>query len=219
MPKRVHASIPDKRLQFPGGLPFSIISSRSFFRQDTAMVAQELIGCWIVRRTGDDWFGARIVETEAYLGIRDAAAHSFGGRKTERVGAMYLDGGHLYVYFIYGMHHCANVVTGSPGVPEAVLLRAAERIQITPPSLLSGPGRLCAAMGISKTLTGADLIGNPEIMIGKRNDPAPRIASTRRIGVDYAGAASEWLLRFYDQDSQSVSGPAGLRPPRRQKRT
>src|SRR5512141_3204854 len=93
-------------------------------RYDAAGSALPIPGCDSIRERGA-WYGAQIVETEAYLGIDDAAAHSWRGRRTERVAPLYMDGGHLYVFFVYGMHHCANVVTRSEGEPEAVLLRAA----------------------------------------------------------------------------------------------
>src|SRR4029453_12985651 len=99
---------------------------RAFYRRGTVRVARGLVGAWLARRYRGRWFGARIVETEAYLGIGDRAAHSWGGRRTRRVEPMYADGGHLYVFLVYGMHRCANVVTRRAGVPEAVLLRAAE---------------------------------------------------------------------------------------------
>ncbi len=185
---------------------------RTFFRRNTAEVARSLIGAWILRRHEGSWYGARIVETEAYLGRRDAAAHSYGGRRTARVEPMYMDGGHLYVYFIYGMHYCANVVTRREGVPEAVLLRAAEGLPPAPVQLLSGPGRLCAALGITSAASGSDLLGNQDIFIAKNRTPVSGVVVTRRIGIDYAGEARDWPLRFYDDTSRAVSGPSGLRP-------
>jgi DNA-3-methyladenine glycosylase len=179
---------PDPRLVFdPAELGLSE-AERSFYRRSTVVVARDLVGAYLARRWRGRWYGARIVETEAYLGAGDAAAHSFGGRRTARVEPMYAEGGHLYVYFVYGMHTCANVVTAREGRPEAVLLRAAEG---TPdaPRLLSGPGKLCAALGI----TIADS--------GRR----PRLGIGPRVGVDYAGKAASWPLRFFDLDSAAVS--------------
>ena len=94
---------------------------RTFFQEDTVSVARRLLGVWLARQHRRRWYGARIVETEAYLGNRDAAAHSRGGRRTPRVEPMYMDGGHLYVFMVYGMHHCTNVVTRRAGIAEAVL--------------------------------------------------------------------------------------------------
>src|SRR6266496_3685450 len=139
---------PDPRLRFhPGALNLAE-ARRSFFRRDTVAVARGLIGAWFARRYRGAWYGGRIVETEAYVGPGDAAAHSWKGRRTPRVEPMYQDGGTLYVFFVYGMHHCANVVTRTAGDPQAVLLRAAEGPVGAPARLLSGPSRLCSALGV-----------------------------------------------------------------------
>lgn len=184
--------------------------SRTFFRRPTTVVARDLIGAWVARRHKGRWFGARIVETEAYLGARDAAAHSWRGRRTPRVEPMYLDGGHLYVFFVYGMHSCANVVTRTEGIAEAVLLRAAEGPPGTPPKLLSGPGRLCSALGITVLFSGQDLLDDHDLRIFRRVGRRPRIGNSPRIGVDYAGAARFWPLRFFALGSSAVSGPRHL---------
>ncbi len=115
--------------------------------------------------------------------------------------------GHLYVFLVYGMHFCANVVTGCQGVAEAVLLRAAGVPDGCPPKLLSGPGRLCARLGITARLSGLDLLGGGAVRVLGGPTPAPRLAVTPRIGIDYAGEAREWPLRFVDRDSPCVSGP------------
>jgi len=201
---------PDPRLRFePEALRLKEFP-RSFFRKDTAEVARKLIGAWIARRHEDAWYGARIVETEAYLGIDDAAAHSWKGRRTKRVEPMYKDGGHLYVFLVYGMHHCANVVTKSEGVPEAVLLRGAEGPPGAPAKLLSGPGRLSAALGITVSFSGMDLISGGDIRVfrGATGETRADIGASARIGVDYAGDAALWPLRFFDKNSSVVSGPA-----------
>ena len=184
---------------------------REFFRQDTVQVARAILGAWFARRHEGNWYGARIVETEAYLGSADAAAHSWRGRRTPRVEPMYLDGGHLYVFLVYGMHHCANIVTRTLGIAEAVLLRAAETPRRNSPKLLSGPGKLCAALGITTRQSGVDLLSNGDLRIFKSPDDAPNIGVSKRIGVDYAGEAAEWPLRFFDSNSSSVSGPGRLK--------
>jgi len=204
-------TVPDARLRIePEKLGFSEFS-RSFYRRKTDIVARELIGAWIARRYNGGWYGVRIVEVEAYLGARDAAAHSWRGRRTPRVEPMYRDGGHLYVFFVYGMHHCANIVTRPPGVAEAVLLRAAEGPPGTSPKLLSGPGRLCAALGITTDWSGLDLLSGADVRLFRAQGARPRIGVSSRIGVDYAGEAKNWPLRFFDADSPAVSGPASLR--------
>jgi DNA-3-methyladenine glycosylase len=195
---------PDPRLAFdPDACDLETVP-REYFRRDTVRVARSLIGAWLARRYRGRWYGGRIVETEAYLGAGDRAAHSWGGRRTRRVEPMYADGGHLYVFLVYGMHCCANVVTRRAGVPEAVLLRAAEGPEGVPARLLSGPGRLCAALGITTAWSGADLLGGGPIRI-LRGRGRPSIAVSPRIGVDYAGEAVAWPLRFYDRGSEAVS--------------
>jgi DNA-3-methyladenine glycosylase len=201
---------PDPRLLFdPQALGLKEFS-RDFFRMDTASVAREIIGAWLARRHRNQWYGARIVETEAYLGSKDAAAHSWQGRRTPRVEPMYLDGGHLYVFFVYGMHHCANVVTQPAGIAEAVLLRAAEGPGGTPAKLLSGPGRLCKALGITAASSGMDLLSTGNLRIFRNSRGNVDIGASKRIGIDYAGEAADWVLRFFDRNSSSVSGPARL---------
>ena len=204
--------IPDSRLRFePETLGLKEFP-RDFFRKDTTTVARELIGSWIARRYDGVWYGARIVETEAYLGIEDAAAHSWKGRRTPRVEPMYKDGGHFYVFLVYGMHHCANVVTKTEGVPEAVLLRAAEGPPGAPVKLLSGPGRLTAALGITVSSSGMDLLSDGDIRVFDDCDGETRAdrGVSPRIGVDYAGEAAFWPLRFFDKNSPAVSGPAKM---------
>jgi DNA-3-methyladenine glycosylase len=201
---------PHSSLRFDPQTPGFREFPREFFRLDTAHVAREIIGAWFAHRVHDQWYGARIVETEAYLGSVDAAAHSWRGRRTPRNEPMYLDGGRLYVFFVYGMHHCANVVTRPAGIAEAVLLRAAEGPQGAPPKLLSGPGRLCAALGITVSRTGEDLLSAGDLRLFQRCGKEPEIGISKRIGVDYAGEAAEWPLRFFDRNSSAVSGPARL---------
>jgi DNA-3-methyladenine glycosylase len=208
--KKAARSVPDSRLSIdPEALGMTEFP-REFFLQYTVAVARSILGSWLVRNFRGRWYGARIVETEAYLGTADAAAHSWRGRRTPRVEPMYKDGGHLYVFFVYGMHSCANVVTRPEGTPEAVLLRAAEGGQGVPAKLLSGPGRLCSAMGITVADTGKDLLCNGDIRLIRGPDACKEIGISRRIGVDYAGEAAGWPLRFFDPNSPAVSGPRRL---------
>jgi DNA-3-methyladenine glycosylase len=195
---------PDPRLRIE---PFTLgldLPSRAFFRRGTVAVARDLVGSWIARRWRGRWYGARIVETEAYLGAADRAAHSWSNRRTARVEPMYADGGHLYVFFVYGMHHCANVVTRKAGEPEAVLLRAAEGPE-SAARLLAGPGRLCKALGITASMSGLDLLSGGPVRIFRRRGRRSRIGVSPRIGVGYAGEAAKWPLRFFDADSPAVS--------------
>jgi len=204
---------PDSLLRFdPEALALQEFP-RSFFRNDTAAAARELIGSWIARRYDGEWYGARIVETEAYLGIEDRAAHSWKGRRTPRVEPMYKDGGHLYVFLVYGMHHCANVVTRLEGVPEAVLLRGAEGPPGAPIKLLSGPGRFAAALGITVSFSGMDLLSDGDIRVfhDVTGEACAEIGVSPRIGIDYAGEAAKWPLRFFDKNSPAVSGPTRMK--------
>jgi DNA-3-methyladenine glycosylase len=199
--------VPDPRLRFDPDALGLVEALRSFYRRPTVEVARGLVGAYLARRWRGRWYGARIVETEAYVGPEDAAAHSYRGRRTARVEPMYADGGHLYVFLVYGMHHCANVVTRAAGDPQAVLLRAAEGPAGAPPRLLSGPGKLTAALGITVAATGSDLLARGDVRVFRRpRRLRPRIGVSPRIGVDYAGEARMWPLRFFDLDSAAVSG-------------
>jgi DNA-3-methyladenine glycosylase len=202
---------PNPRLRFD---PFALGLAeppRAFYWRSTVVVARALLGAWFARLYHGEWFGARIVETEAYLGAADAAAHSYRGRRTPRVEPMFADGGHLYVFLVYGMHHCANIVTRRAGCAEAVLLRAGEGPPGAPPRLLTGPGRFCAALGITTSRSGVDLAAVGDLRIFRRRGRRVRIGVSPRIGVDYAGEAKLWPLRFFDLESGAVSGPRSPR--------
>lgn len=193
-------------------MPPSRKVTRDFYARDTLSVARELIGMHLVHARGGTLRAGRIVETEAYQGPQDLAAHSSRGR-TPRTEVMFGPPGHAYVYFIYGCWHCLNVVTTAEGIPHAVLLRALEPLTGIQDRTW-GPGLLCRAMHIDRTLNGADLCGDVlwlETPAARR--PPPRIASGARVGVDYAGEWARRPWRFYDKDSRYVSTvSARLRP-------
>jgi DNA-3-methyladenine glycosylase len=155
----------------------------------------------------------RIVETEAYMGPKDLAAHSARGR-TARTEVMFGEPGHAYVYFIYGVWYCLNVVTAAAGVPHAVLLRALEPVSgITDKTW--GPGLMCRAMNIDKRLNGTDLLGDVLWIERPPGQPArPRITRTTRIGVDYAGDWAQRPWRFFDSASPYVSTALARNRPR-----
>jgi len=182
---------------------------RTFFVRDSVTVAQELLGMQLVIRQPGGLRVGRIVETEAYQGPEDLAAHSAGGRRTARTEVMYGEAGHAYVYMIYGIWHCLNVITAAPGVPHGVLLRAVEPVSgIEMPSW--GPGLLCRALGVTRSHNGQDLSGNnlrgADLWIqAPRRRAAIRIGRGPRIGVDYAGEWARRPWRFFDQDSPYVS--------------
>ena len=180
-------------------------------------MARKLLGCLLVHRTPDGVTGGMIVEAEAYVGAIDKACHAYRNR-SERTEIMYQDGGYAYVYFIYGMHYCFNVVTGPEGEGNAVLVRALEPIiglglmrkrrqtnQLR--SLCSGPGRLCQALAITKNEYGMDICAanSPLQLIQYRHIPNADIIATPRINVAYAEEAAAWPWRFYVKDNPYVS--------------
>ncbi len=183
--------------------------SSSFYQRSTKQIAKDLLGKILVRKYKGKEYRARIVETEAYLGIKDKACHSFGDKKTPRTASMYLEGGHAYIYLIYGMYHCLNVVTRSTKHPEAVLIRAAEPLigfKDFNKRLLAGPGKLCREMKITKAQDSIDL-NSKELMIVDDGFKvkSSQIISCPRIGINYAGNYKDLPLRFYIKDHSSVS--------------
>ena len=181
------------------------ILRKTFYDRDAEIVAPELLGKLLVRRLGREQRVGRIVETEAYLGPHDLAAHSSRG-KTARTEVMFGPPGYAYVYLIYGMHHCLNVVTGPGDHASAVLLRALEPIENL--EAASGPGRLCRAMQIDRRLNGHDLTGG-ELFLAEPVEPSQpfEIAARPRVGVDYAGEWAEKPLRFIIVGNRFLSRP------------
>lgn len=190
-----------------------------FYLRDTKTVARDLLGKKLVHVVQGTRLSGLIVETEAYLGIEDAAAHSFGDRRTARTESMYLEGGHAYVYFIYGIHYCFNVVTQPAGIPQAVLIRAIEPIEgielmrerrksSKETGLGSGPGKLCQALGIDRECDRLSLVESEELFIEDAPAPRAKIIACPRVGVAYAGTAAEWPLRFLVSEHPHISkGP------------
>ncbi len=206
-------------------------ADRDFYSVDSVTLARRLLGCTLVREVRGRRLAAIIVETEAYLGVEDAAAHSYRGRRTARNESMYGPPGTAYIYFTYGMHHCFNIVAGAEGEPVAVLIRAAEPVEgiqtmrrrrlrgrrgrsrargDLPPlqahDLCSGPAKLCEAFGLDRRLDGHDFAGARGLWV----EPAPAapeafIRTAPRIGVDYAGAWAARPLRFMLAENRHVS--------------
>jgi DNA-3-methyladenine glycosylase len=180
------------------------------------MVAKSVIGKVLVNESADGVTKGRIVETEAYRGPSDRAAHSFGGRRTPRTEAMFGPAGHAYVFFVYGMHWHFNLVTGRRGEPHAVLVRAVEPVdggllmsarRGMPPvarDLTNGPGKLCKAFGIDGRSYGVDLCKRGRLYL--LDGPGPKkIGRSTRIGVEYAGDWAKKQWRFFDPESAFVS--------------
>jgi len=201
--------------------------SREFYtRGDTLQIAQDLLGKTLVvpTATGERVSGM-IVETEAYLGAEDKAAHSYGNRRTKRTETMFAVGGTAYIFFIYGMYFQFNVVVGEPGVPHAILIRAVEPVEaievmherrsvkngktiiskLPDKNLTSGPGKLCIALGIDKTFNNEDLLGSKVWLEEGKTFSTDKIACGKRIGIDYAEEFSEKPWRFWLKDNLFVS--------------
>jgi DNA-3-methyladenine glycosylase len=183
---------------------------RRFYARDTITVARELLGQHLVHRLPDGTrLSGRIVETEAYLGVEDPACHTFGGRRTPRTEPMYGEAGLSYIYFIYGMHYCFNVVTVGAGVPEAVLVRALEPIEgLTASHAANGPGKLCRALGLDRRHGGLDLTADPLLTI-EAGDPVAdaAIIAGPRIGIGHSHDAVHWPLRFGVRSHPALSPP------------
>ena len=187
---------------------------RDWFDRPATVLARALLGCRLVHASGAGSVGGRIVEAEAYRGPEDLAAHSSRGR-TPRNAVMFGPPGFLYVYLIYGLHHCLNVVAGPGEKPEAVLIRAlaldegvelarARRGEAVPDRrLASGPGNVGRALGVDRTHNGSDLTAGP-VRLEPGSTPA-RVARGPRVGVDYAGAWAARPLRFWIADDPHVS--------------
>jgi len=191
------------------------------YDRDPVTTARLLLGQRLVRVDDGHRLAGIIVETEAYLGADDRAAHTFGGRRTPRNEVMYREGGYAYVYFTYGMHHCLNVVCGGVGEGVAVLIRAIKPVEgvdamwLRRPKagratdLCSGPGRVCQALSIDLSLNGTDLRTSGELFIEQarsRAISAKLIGRSPRIGVGYAGDWAQRPLRFFIRGNPHVSG-------------
>lgn len=190
---------------------------RNFYNQKTIKVARALLGKFLVRKIGGKMLVGKIVETEAYVGHKDRASHASRG-KTARTALMFGPPGRAYVYSVYGLNYCFNVVTECENYPAAVLIRAVEpsdgidlmrRLRHAPAderNITNGPGKLCQAMKIDKKLNGADLTGNI-LWIEDRGlkTKSSDIVSAKRIGVDYAGIYKNKPWRFYLRGNPFVS--------------
>ena len=203
--------------------------TREEFSADPVTLAQRLIGAALVRTlAGGERLSGMIVETEAYLGIKDKAAHSFGGRRTSRTEPMFAGPGTAYVYFTYGMHHCMNVVCGAVDEPVAVLVRALEPIEgvdrirvnrerggrrrapLKETDLCSGPAKLCQGLAIDREFSGVDLVGGKGLWIEHREQDPNRegpsgLVNTPRIGVGYAQEWATKPLRWHLTGCRHVS--------------
>src|SRR3989344_5005098 len=186
---------------------------RIFFNRNTVTVAKDLLGKYLVRRVGKKIIAAKITETEAYCGRNDLACHASKGL-TERTKVMFGPPGHAYVYLIYGMYHCLNIVTREEGHPEAVLIRSVELqnygLRITDYKKntqcvmrnrtmgnLNGPGKLCRKLKIDKKFNGVNLCKSNEIWIEDFKEKPAKIKKGKRVGIEYAGKWKDKFWRFW----------------------
>lgn len=188
-----------------------------YLSKNTAPIAHSLLGkLLVIPDEAGNRVSGMIVEVEAYLGIEDRAAHSFGGRRTARNEVMYGIGGHVYVFFIYGMYNQLNFVTGPAGRPHAILVRGIEPVEgieimrqrrgiMKDINLTSGPGKLAIAFGVTRQLNGEDLTGERIWLEEFRKFPGSAIEAGKRIGVDYAGEDANKPLRFWVKANPFVS--------------
>ncbi len=198
-----------------------MILQRTFYQQNIIAVSKGLLGKVLVHESAEGTTAGKIVETEAYSGPEDRAAHSYGGRRTARNEVMFGQKGHAYVYLIYGMYYCINVTAGAvPEKPEAVLIRALEPVAGEDlmakrrgaalgkvAGLTNGPGRLCMAMGITKLQHKLDLTTPPLYIQDASSIADEDIVETTRIGIDYSGDWKNKPWRFYIKGNSFVSKP------------
>ncbi len=193
-----------------------MIITREFYQRDAVTVARDLLGLTLVHETKEGITKGIIVETEAYMGLKDPAAHSYKSSPSGRTNVQYGEGGYAYIYLIYGMYYCLNIVTNEVNIPEVVLLRAlepAEGIELMKKrrgtdkilNLCSGPGKLCSAMGITKDNYGMDLCRNQLYLEKAANYKKNKIVASKRINIDYAGEAKDYLWRFTMKDNKYIS--------------
>ena len=189
---------------------------RSFYMRDTHTVAKELLGKALVHHTPGGKLGGMIVEVEAYMGPLDAAAHTYKNVRSDRTNIAYGPGGYAYVYLIYGMYHCVNIVTNGIDIPEMVLIRALQPIEGIEQmcarrktdkllNLCSGPGKLCMALGITREHYGADLCESTLYIEPFQSVYEADILTSPRVNIDYAGEAKEYPWRYYLGDHPFVS--------------
>lgn len=191
---------------------------RDFFLRDAVSVAEDLVGYHLNRVIGENEYSLKIVETEAYCGPEDKASHASNNRITDRTRPMFKQGGHAYIYLIYGMYCCFNIVTAESGTPHAVLIRAGEPVRgietmknnrnLSSPActdIASGPGKLCQALKITRDLSGTDLLSRSDISISDGSRQEPTVKSGKRINIDYAEEYREKRWRFFIPNNQHLS--------------
>lgn len=197
--------------------------NREFFQRDGREVAEELLGKILVHKVEGKTLKGKIVETEAYMGNIDKASHAYNGRRTARTEPLYGEAGISYVYFIYGKYYCFNIITNKKDVAQGVLIRAVEPLenqdymahlrfnknydQLTKreiKNLTNGPSKLCLALNITKENNFEDLIDSENLYVEDNNEKI-EIVKAKRIGIDYAEEAKDFLWRYYIKDNEFIS--------------
>lgn len=189
----------------------------NFYQQDAITLAKNLLGKLLVRKIKGKEIICKIVETEAYMGLEDKASHAYQNKRTKRTKIMYKRGGYAYVYTIYGIYNCLNIIANKKDVPEAVFIRSVEPIKGIEiikenrkikskkmEELTNGPSKLCQALNIDKKLNGYDLTKGKVLYI-ENNDWNFKIVSSKRINIDYAEEYKDKLWRFYIENNLFVS--------------
>ncbi|MGL5316064.1 MAG: DNA-3-methyladenine glycosylase [Peptostreptococcaceae bacterium] len=207
--------------------------NNEFFRNNAIEVSKNILGKFLIRKYKDKEIVTKIVETEAYMGITDKGAHVYGDKRTDRTRPLYLDGGHIYVYLIYGMYYCLNISANKENVPECVLIRAIEPIKglehishnryqkdyeeltnYQRKNICNGPGKLCMALEIDKGLNCKSIMDSDLIISdfyyneeGQKiySDENFEMVTSTRINIDYAEEAKDFPYRFYIKDNKYVS--------------
>ena len=194
--------------------------ARDFYKRTTEAVARELLGKLLVRTHAEGDVVLRLTEVEAYLGIEDPACHTYGGRRTPRNETMWGEAGHAYVYLVYGLHSCLNVVTVGPGRPEAVLIRGGvveEGLELVRTrrgprvgelSLTDGPGKLCQALGVTGDDDGSSFVDGPVRLSPGELPPGSRVVATPRVGISVA-KEHEWRFVTVDSPGPRSQGRPG----------
>ena len=197
--------------------------NKEFYNVDGITLAKNLLNKFLIREYENKKIVTKIVETEAYMGTIDKAAHAYNNKKSKRTGPLYLSGGHIYVYLIYGMYNCLNLSANKENIPECVLIRAVEPIsnfdeisynRFSKPydnltnyqrkNLTNGPGKLCKGLNIDRSLSGKNIFGN-ELYIEDNKDDDFEIVEDKRINIDYAQEYKDKLWRFYIKNNKYVS--------------
>lgn len=196
---------------------------RNFFMTNAVSLCKKLLGKILVRKLGDQYLRCRIVEVEAYMGIKDKGSHAYNNRKTERTKYYWLPGGHLNVYLIYGTNYCLNIVANRDDVPQGCLIRAVEPLdgfdliyqnrKLTNKkkyvhnfnNLTNGPGKVCSALKIDKAYNGHDMCDSDEIFLVEDLSYKFKIKSSPRVNIDYAEEYKDKFWRFFIHNNIFVS--------------